>query len=87
MGLPDQGDLNEDLMREVASIGRGLYFRAEDVEGLQQIYRRIDILERSDAEKLIFVRWQDQAAWLLSVVLVLLVIERILRRTVFQTIP
>jgi Ca-activated chloride channel family protein len=87
MGLPGQGDLNEDLMREVATIGRGLYFRAEDIEGLQQIYRRIDMLERSDAEKLIFVRWQDRSRWLMVIVLVLLVVERILRRTVFQTIP
>jgi Ca-activated chloride channel family protein len=87
MGLPGQGDLNEDLMREVATVGRGLYFQAEDIEGLQQIYRRIDMLERSDAEKLVIVRWQDRSAWLIVIVLVLLVIERILRRTVFQTIP
>ena len=87
MGLPGQGDLNEQLMQEVAGIGRGLYFRAEDVSGLQQIYRRIDMLERSDAEKLVFVRWQDQAAWLIVFVLGLLMIERILRRTVFQVIP
>ena len=87
MGLPGQGDLNEQLMQEVAGIGRGLYFRADDVSGLQQIYRRIDMLERSDAEKLVFVRWQDQAAWLIVFVLGLLMIERILRRTVFQVIP
>lgn len=87
MGLPGQSDLNEDLLTELAEIGQGLYFRAEDVAGLQQIYRRIDMLERSDAEKFVFVRWQDQAAWLIVTVLGLLVIERILRHTAFQTVP
>jgi Ca-activated chloride channel homolog len=87
MGRSDQADLNEDLLREIAMMGDGQYFRAEDIIGLQQIYSRIDRLERSGIEKVIFIRWEDRAATLLFLGLVLLLIERILRRTAFQTIP
>lgn len=79
-----ESDLNEDSLREIASIGGGLYFRAEDTQGLQRIYNRIDLLERSDAERLVFVRWQDRASLVLVVALISLIGERVLRRTLFE---
>jgi Ca-activated chloride channel homolog len=79
-----ESDLNEDALREIAAVGGGLYFRAEDAQGLQQIYNRIDLLERSDAERLVFVRWQDRASLVLVVALISLIGERVLRRTLFE---
>lgn len=82
-----ESDLNENNLRQIASIGNGLYFRAENTAGLQQIYNQINRLERSDAERRLFVRWQDRADVLLIPVLILLLTERVLRLTVFQVIP
>lgn len=82
-----ESDLNEDTLQRIAEIGNGLYFRAENTAGLEQIYNQIDSLERSNAERRIFIRWQDQAAGLLLVALMLLIVERFLRHTLFQTIP
>ena len=82
-----ESDLDEDLLRQIADVGGGLYFRADDTSGLQQIYRQINTLERSDVERRVLVRWQDRAAGLLVLALVLLLLERGLRRTVLQTIP
>lgn len=82
-----ESDLNEPLLENISTQTEGLYFRAENTRGLQQIYGQIDLLERSDVERRIFIRWQDRAVFPLLLALVCLVIERILRLTVFQQIP
>ncbi|GAB4510534.1 MAG: VWA domain-containing protein [Anaerolineae bacterium] len=82
-----ESDLNEENLQEIAAIADGLYFRAENTLGLQQIYDQIDTLERSEAERRVFVRWQEQAGWLLWPALALLLLERFLRWTVFQSVP
>lgn len=82
-----ESDLNEEPLKRIAEIGNGLYFRAEDTNGLQQIYDQIDSLERSNVERRIFIRWQDQAMPLMIIALIMLLIERISRQTVFQSLP
>ncbi len=82
-----ESDLNEGALTEMALRGDGLYFRAENTLGLQQIYAQIDALERSNVERVVFVRWKDQVNGLLFVAFGLLCIERLLRRTVFLSIP
>jgi len=79
--------LDEDTLETIATIANGRYFRAQDLAGLEQVYQQIDALERSDVERQIFVQWQEQAWILLTVAFIWLIGERILRHTVFQTIP
>lgn len=43
-------EIDEDLLREVASITDGAYFRATDTRALEEIYQRIDALEKTEAE-------------------------------------
>ncbi|MCU0511884.1 MAG: VWA domain-containing protein [Anaerolineae bacterium] len=88
MGAPGPAsDLDEDALRAVALAADGRYFNALQWQDLQTIYAEIDRLERSGVERLVTVRWQEQAApWLLAA-LALLLLERGLRRTLFQTIP
>lgn len=85
--LTIESDLNEDMLREIAATGGGLYFNAADLDDLQDIYEQIDRLERSTIELQVIVRWQDRAWPLLWAALGVLVIERLLRRTALQTIP
>ncbi len=82
-----ESDLDEEVLGEIAMLSNGLYFRAEDAGGLQQIYNQIDALERSDAERVIFIRWQDQAAAFLIFSLFFLIGETVLRQTVFRQLP
>jgi Ca-activated chloride channel family protein len=42
--------LDEDLLREMADMTGGAYFRATDSRALEEIYREIDTLEKSEAE-------------------------------------
>lgn len=79
--------LDEATLQTIASTTNGRYFLARDLVTLQDVYNQIDALERSDVERQVFVQWQEQAGiWLIAAFL-LLVGERLLRHTVFQTIP
>lgn len=42
--------IDEGLLREIAAVTGGAYFRATDTAALEQIYARIDRLEKSEAE-------------------------------------
>ncbi len=80
-------DLDEDSLRDIAAIGSGHYFSAVDLAELQAGYDQIDGLETSPIERQIRLRWADLAAGWLLAALILLLMEMILRRTIFQTIP
>jgi Ca-activated chloride channel homolog len=82
-----ESDVDEVTLQEIADITEARYFRAEDLTSLQSVYDQIDALERTDVERQVFVRWREQAAVLLIAAFALLLIERILRLTVLQTIP
>lgn len=80
-------EIDEETLRQIADLTGGLYFRAEDTRGLQQIYDTINDLERSQVEVRTFTRYNELATWLILPAVALLVVELLLRRTVFRTIP
>ncbi len=46
-GMSGNADLDEDTLKKIASITGGEYFRATDMDALQNVYARIDRLEPS----------------------------------------
>lgn len=79
--------LDEETLRQIADITGGLYYRAKDTEGLRLIYDEINSLEKSDIEIRVFNRYQELAAWVLLPGLLLLLMETVLRQTIFRKIP
>jgi len=90
--------IDEDTLREIATVAGGRYFRATDRESLQQVYEQIDELERTRIEQRRYTDYKEMAVEsvslagvrippLLSVVVVLLALELILANTRFRTIP
>ncbi len=79
--------VDEDTLKSVASITHGQFYAASDLADLQNIYDQIDKLERSDIERHILVRWQEQFMLFAAGGLFLLILERVLRHSVFQVIP
>ena len=74
--------IDEDLLREMAQITGGAYFRATDTQALEEIYRRIDAMEKTEAEtrrtmipRPLF-RWPLGAALLLLLLLVAMSLRR-----------
>ena len=54
MGGMSGGSLDESLLKRIATQTGGLYFRAKDVAGLQQIYQELDKLEPISADEQTF---------------------------------
>jgi Ca-activated chloride channel family protein len=79
--------LDEETLTAIAEATGGLYFRAQDVEGLRQIYAQINELEKSEVDIRVFTNYEElMGAWLTGGILLLLM-ELVLRKTVFKTIP
>jgi Ca-activated chloride channel homolog len=82
-----ESDLDEPTLQIIAQSTNGKYFRAQDLPDLQAIYDEINRLERSDIERQTFINWQEQSEGFLWGSIILLVLERLLRHTIFQIIP
>jgi len=82
-----ESEIDEETLQKIASETGGLYFRAEDTAGLQQIYDQINQLEKSEVEVQVFTRYRELAGWLLLPALGLIVLEMLLRKTWFRSLP
>ncbi len=82
-----ESEIDEETLQRIAETTNALYFRATDTEGLRQIYDQIDQLEKSEVEVQVFTRYRELAGWVLFPALGLLLLELLLRYTVFRTLP
>ncbi len=80
-------EIDEETLQEIADITGGLYFRAEDERGLQEIYDKINELERSQVEVRTFTRYTELMIWFVLPAAFLLFFEILLRRTLLRKIP
>lgn len=79
--------IDEQLLRKIAEETGGRYFRAKDKEGLQNIYKQIDQMEKSDIEISSYKRFKELFLPFVLAALAFLFIEIILRFTVFRKFP
>jgi Ca-activated chloride channel family protein len=80
-------NIDEATLQAMADKTGGLYFRAENLEGLQQIYETIDAMETTEVKVDIFAEYSEIYPWLLIPALVLLPFYVILRNTRYLVIP
>ncbi len=79
--------IDEKLLKSIAAETGGKYFRAKDNAGLQNIYSEIDLLEKSKVEVSTITRYTEKFFPFLLAALVFLLLELILRFTVFKKFP
>jgi len=82
-----QIDLDENVMREIARITGGKYFRATDTESLRDIYQEIDQLEKTEIEEVGFTEYEELFDKVLIVALLLLLAELFLSKTILLQVP
>jgi len=82
-----QVDLDERTLQAIADSTGGLYFRATDLPTLEQIYTRIDELEKTEVEQEEFVEYRDIGAPLLWPALALVLLELALGFTWLRRLP
>ena len=80
-------EIDEAVLKQIASVTGGQYFRATDNDKLQQIYNEIDQLEKSKVEVKHFSKREEQYFWFGLVGMLLLVTEALLRYTLLRKIP
>lgn len=80
-------DIDEKTLTEIASITGGQYFRAEDNEGLSQIYEEIDEMEKYLINVQNVTRKEELYLPFALMALALIFIELLLRRTWLRSIP
>lgn len=79
--------IDEELLRRIANETGGKYFRARDRDALRLIYDQIDKLETSPIEVTQYTRYEEKFIPFLFVALGLLLLEVLLRYTVFRRFP
>lgn len=79
--------IDEKLLKEIASETGGKYFRAKNNEGLTGIYDEINSLERSKVEISTRTRFTEKFFPFVMAALALLLLEMLLKFTVFRKFP
>jgi Ca-activated chloride channel family protein len=79
--------IDEKLLTEIANETGGKYFRAKDNESLSKIYGDINSLEKSKVEISTLTRYTEKFFPFVMAALALLLIEVLLRYTVFRKFP
>ena len=79
--------INETLLKEIASKTGGKFFRAQNTEELSQIYSVIDKLEKSTIRTTVFTSWDEKFYLFLIFGFCMLVLELILANTRLRRIP
>lgn len=80
-------DIDEKTLNAIADETGGLYFRAENMERLKEIYANIDQMEKTDVKTKIFAEFHNLYGYLLIPTLGLLAIWVILGNTRFLRVP
>ena len=80
-------ELDEPLLREIAELTGGEYFRAVDTEGLAEIYERIDELEKTEIESHVRVLYDERFSDALLPAIGLLLLESLLVTTRLRRVP
>ena len=80
-----QVEIDEVLLKEIANVTGGKYFRATNNKKLEEIYEEINKLEKTDVEEFKFYNYDEKYRPLVILAGILLLIELLLRNTVFKS--
>jgi len=80
-------EIDEDLLRNIAEMTGGKYFRATSSQSLERIYADIDRLERTEIEVTTTRRYSEEFHLFAMWGLLFLVIELFLRYTILRSLP
>ncbi|WP_207495372.1 vWA domain-containing protein [Aridibaculum aurantiacum] len=80
-------EFNETLLQDIARETGGQYFHAVDKEGLKKVYASINQLEKTKIQVTTYDRYTEQFFPFVLAAVVLLLLEMILRYTMFRRFP
>ena len=78
-------EIDEQLMKEIAKITGGKYFRATNNKKLQEIYDEINKLETTEIEEFKYTNYEEKFRFWAVLGGLLFLLELVLRHTVFRS--
>lgn len=85
--VPLQGEFDEDLLKDLADLSEGRYYKAADAEGLENAMNEIDKLEKTTVEQPRYMEYKEWAPRLIIVALGMLLAGFLLEHTLYLKIP
>jgi Ca-activated chloride channel family protein len=79
--------IDEELLQGIADLTDGKYFRATDNQKLDEIYKEIDLLEKTRIEVREYTKHKEEYWWFAAFAGLFLLLEIFLRSTVFRNLP
>ncbi|RYY85943.1 MAG: VWA domain-containing protein [Chitinophagaceae bacterium] len=86
-GIKQLPNIDEPLLQRMAQTTGGAYFRARDKSALEGVYARINQLEKSEVQVINRTRYHEEFHWFVLAALFFLLLEGLLRYTLFRTLP
>nr|WP_321221508.1 VWA domain-containing protein [uncultured Psychroserpens sp.] len=80
-----QVEIDEELLNEIADVTGGIYFRATNNKKLKEIYDEINKLEKTEIEEIKYTTYDEKYRPLILIALAFLLVEVLLRFTVFRS--
>ena len=78
-------EIDEELLKNIAIKTGGLYFRATNNKKLEEIYNEINKLEKTEIEEFKYYNYEEKFRPLILLALTLLIIEWLMRNTLFRS--
>jgi Ca-activated chloride channel family protein len=80
-----QVEIDEPLLKDIARVTGGKYFRATNNEKLEEIYEEINKLEKTEIEEFRYTRYEEKFRPWVLLAGVLLLLEWVFRNTLFRS--
>mgnify|MGYP000380079145 FL=1 len=80
-----QVEIDEELLKEIAEVTGGKYFRATNNKKLEEIYDEINKLEKTEIEEFKYYNYEEKYRPLVILAGLLLLMELLLRFTIFRS--
>jgi Ca-activated chloride channel family protein len=85
--VPSMQTVDTRALKAIAEKTGGFYREAEDVASLREIYKEIDSMEKSEIESVRFIDYRELFHWFVLAGLMLIILEIILKTTIFRKVP
>jgi Ca-activated chloride channel family protein len=80
-------EFDEPTLIEVARIGNGAFYKAQDLGALERIFKTIDQLEKTEVQKRAIVETEEAYQPFVWAAAVLLLLALLLSQTLLRTAP
>ncbi len=80
-------DIDEDTLQKIADMTKAKYYRADNAERFQAIYTEIDKLEKTEKEVKKYTQHRELFAWAITPGFALVLLEILLRHTIWRRLP